>query len=71
MEIILDNRMKNSNYNYDIGGVIINKDTGGTYNVKNSDNTFESIMSRRVTLDKSRKFSAGNNQNNKFIDYKI
>lgn len=70
--IIVENQIKNLKYNYYIDGIVTKKNGDGTYNIKNSGNTFENIKARTGLV-----FSEGDSVqimikngdfNNKFID---
>ena len=73
--IIVENQIKNLKYNYYIDGVVTKKNGDGTYNIKNSGNTFENIKARTgLTLsegDSVQIMIKNGDFNNKFIDDKI
>ncbi len=73
--IIVENQIKNLKYNYYIDGVVIKKNRDGTYNIKNSGNTFENIKARTgLTLNEGGSVQImikNGDFNNKFIGDKI
>lgn len=73
--IIVENQIKNLKYNYYIDGIVIKKNSDGTYNIKNSGNTFENIKARTGLVlsegDSVQIMIKNGDFNNKFIDDQI
>lgn len=73
--IIVENQIKNLKFNYYIDGIITKKNDDGTYNIKNSGNTFENIKARTGLAlsegDSVQIMIKNGDFNNKFIDDKM
>ncbi len=73
--IIVENQIKNLKYNYYIDGIVTKKNGDGTYNIKNSGNTFGNIKARTGLIlnegDSVQIMIKNGDFNNKFIDDKI
>ena len=73
--IIVENQIKNLKYNYYIDGIVTKKNGDGTYNRKNSGNTFANIKARTGLVlsegDSVQIMIKNGDFNNKFIDDQI